>query len=111
MAKKDAANPFAAMLEGLTLEEMRELATKVLDLNAYDRRPRVEKRRRPRLRSAKTLTLRVDLVDAKPPIWRRVEEPTQLKVHPAICPLAAAPMARDPRLPSQPVCRLCAAWL
>lgn len=80
MAKRDAANSFAAMLEGLTLEEIRELGARVIDLNAFDRRPRPVSRRRPRQRSPKTLTLRVDLVDATPPIWRRVQVPSTLRL-------------------------------
>lgn len=78
--RKRPVSPFGAALEGLSLEELQDVAAQVIDLAAHDRRPTPVSRRRKRRSTPATLTLRVDLVDAKPPIWRRVEVPSTLRL-------------------------------
>lgn len=78
--RKRPVSPFGAAIEGLSPEELRDLTLQVIDLSAHDRRPAPVSRCRKRRSTPATLTVRVDLVDAKPPIWRRVEVPSTLRL-------------------------------
>jgi hypothetical protein len=80
MAPRRPPGPFDEALKGLSPDELRELASRVLDLTAFDRRPERVARRRPRSKHAFALTVRADLVDAEPSIWRRVELPSTLRL-------------------------------
>lgn len=70
-----------AYLNPLTLEEMQQLVPGLLagasERLAQDLRRKPPSQRRPR-RDAATMTLRIDLAGARPPIWRRVEVPSTL---------------------------------
>lgn len=72
----------AAAIAAMSLDELRATTGQLLDLAAAraERRltPERVSRRRRRSRSPFSVTVRADLVDAKPPIWRRVELPSTL---------------------------------
>jgi hypothetical protein len=74
----------AAAIAAMDLDELRATTGQLLDLpTARARRPVVpESTRRRRKRSTRTfsLTLRVDLVGAKPPVWRRLDLPSTLRL-------------------------------
>ncbi len=73
-------DPFAAALEDLSMDDLRELTGRLLDLNGFNQRPVKASRRRKRRSSPYRLTVRIDLSGAKPPIWRRVELPSTLRL-------------------------------
>jgi len=75
MGKKD--DPLAEGLQGLSFAELQEFGRRVIDLAAFDRARPVSRRRR-RSGKAFTVSVRIDLDGAKPPIWRRVELPSTL---------------------------------
>jgi hypothetical protein len=68
----------------MDLDELRATTGQLLDLaGAHARRRAVVepgRRRRKRARSPFSVTVRVDLVDAKPPVWRRLQLPSTLRL-------------------------------
>jgi hypothetical protein len=68
----------------MDLDELRARTGQLLDLAGAQARRRavVEpgRRRRKRARAPFSVTVRVDLVDAKPPVWRRLELPSTLRL-------------------------------
>lgn len=77
----DLPPEIAEFLAGLDPEQTKALISQLLQLGEEQfeqaLRPVRQSRRRPR-RDAHTLVVRIDLVAAKPPIWRRVELPSTL---------------------------------
>lgn len=72
----------AAAIAAMSLDELRATAGQLFDLSAAraERRltPERVSRRRRRARTPFSVTVRADLVDAQPSIWRRVELPSTL---------------------------------
>ncbi len=71
-------------LAGATVEELRAATAQVLDLAGERARRRLApvptRRRRARSRNAYAVTVRVDLVDARPAVWRRLVLPSTLQL-------------------------------
>ena len=72
----------AAAISGMDLDQLRAATGQLLDLAGAQARARLRpervSRRRRRAREPFSVTVRADLVHAKPPIWRRVELPSTL---------------------------------
>ena len=69
----DAA--FRALIAGMSVDEMKDTLARVTRYATDRRNPLTPgpSRRRPRRAHAVTLQVRVDIVDASPPLWRRLE--------------------------------------
>lgn len=78
----DLPPELAAAISAMDLDQLRATTGQLLDLagaQALSRlRPERVSRRRRRARQPFSVTVRADLVDAAPPIWRRVELPSTL---------------------------------
>ncbi|MDP9435479.1 MAG: plasmid pRiA4b ORF-3 family protein [Actinomycetota bacterium] len=74
----------AAAIAAMNLDELRTATGQLLDLAGARARRRAEpeptQRRRRRLSRPFSATVRVDLVGAKPPVWRRLELPSTLRL-------------------------------
>ena len=68
----------------MDLDELRAVAGQLLDLGGAQARrrsrPQIVHRRRRRSPQPFSVTVRVDLVAAKPPVWRRLELPSTLRL-------------------------------
>lgn len=74
----------SAAIAAMSLDELRETTAQLLDLGAARARKRIapepQRKRHRRAKQAFGVTVRVDLVDAKPPVWRRLELPSTLRL-------------------------------
>lgn len=68
----------AEAIAAMDLDQLREATAQVFDLAS--RRPVPQRRRRRRATEPYGVTVRVDLVDAKPPVWRRLVLPSTLRL-------------------------------
>jgi hypothetical protein len=72
----DILRQFEAIISGAELDDLRQLAGALSRLGAREGEPAPPRRpelRRPRLAELQRFVVRVDLRQAKPPIWRRLE--------------------------------------
>ena len=71
-------------IAAMDLDQLRETTFQLLDLAGARARKRIapvpQRRRRRRAREPFGVTVRVDLVGAKPPVWRRLELPSTLRL-------------------------------
>ena len=65
-------------IEQLSPEQLRATLAQVLDLAAAGQSSALQRRRAKPSRTSSSLTVRVDLVDADPQVWRRLELPSAL---------------------------------
>jgi hypothetical protein len=71
-------------IAAMSLDELRETTAQLFDLAGARARKRIaavpQRRRRRRVKDPFGVTVRVDLVGAKPPVWRRLELPSTLRL-------------------------------
>ncbi|WP_341361020.1 plasmid pRiA4b ORF-3 family protein [Georgenia sp. M64] len=73
MSEDEVLRRFQAMIDGMGLEDLRALTGQVLTQAGQAAAEPVESRRRPARPEPAVFRLRVDLNDAAPPIWRRLD--------------------------------------
>src|SRR5690349_19524350 len=79
MPRKDSG-PLGDVPSGLSAEELRDLGGHVLRLDRQELQAERRSHRRKPAKHPFTLTLRVELDGAKPPVWRQVEVPSTLRL-------------------------------